>query len=171
MEISLNLNCLGSFDDRTDRYLHSSSHYSLYQILIVMKYGGNRVTIFGNVGEVPRITERDGEAFVANFPLATNEVYRNREGEEVSKTEWHRIVVWNKAADIVKQYVNKGDALYVEGKISTSSWDDKEGNRHYSTEIICDNFLFLRPRNNGEGQVAVTEGSEQAAKTELKTEA
>ncbi len=115
-----------------------------------MKYGVNRVTLVGNVGEVPRVTERDGEAFVANFPLATNEYYRNKEGEEVSKTEWHRIVVWNKAADIVKQYVNKGDALYVEGKISTHSWDDKEGNKHYSTEIVCDNFLFLSTRNNAE---------------------
>ncbi len=115
-----------------------------------MKYGVNRVTLVGNVGEVPRVSERDGEAFVANFPLATNEFYRNKEGEDVSKTEWHRIVVWNKAADIVRQHVNKGDALYVEGKISTNSWDDKEGNKHYSTEIICDNFLFLSPRNNGE---------------------
>ena len=57
-----------------------------------MKYGVNRVTLVGNVGEVPRVTEREGEAFVANFPLATNEFYRNKEGEEVSKTEWHRIV-------------------------------------------------------------------------------
>ena len=57
-----------------------------------MKYGVNKVTLVGNVGEVPRVTERDGEAFVANFPLATNEHYRNKEGEEVSKTEWHRIV-------------------------------------------------------------------------------
>jgi single-strand DNA-binding protein len=95
---------------------------------------------------VPRVSERDGEAFVANFPLATNEFYKNKEGEEVNKTEWHRIVVWNKAADIVRQHVNKGDALYVEGKISTNSWDDKEGNKHYSTEIICDNFLFLSQR-------------------------
>ena len=59
-------------------------------------------------------------------------------------------MVWNKAADIVKQYVKKGDALYVEGKISTNSWDDKEGNKQYSTEVICDNFLFLSPKNNGE---------------------
>ena len=58
----------------------------------MMKFGVNRVSLVGNVGEVPRVTERDGEAFVANFPLATNEHYRNREGEEVSKTEWHRIV-------------------------------------------------------------------------------
>ncbi len=120
------------------------------QILSIMKYGVNRVTLVGNVGEVPRVSEREGEAFVANFPLATNEVWRDKEGEEVRRTEWHRIVVWNKAADIVKQHVNKGDALYVEGKISTNSWDDKEGNKHYSTEIICDNFLFLSPKVNGQ---------------------
>ncbi len=120
------------------------------QILSIMKYGVNRVTLVGNVGEVPRVSEREGEAFVANFPLATNEVWRDKEGEEVRRTEWHRIVVWNKAADIVKQHVNKGDALYVEGKISTNSWDDKEGNKHYSTEVICDNFLFLSPKVNGQ---------------------
>ena len=120
------------------------------QIFNIMKYGVNRVTLVGNVGEDPRVSERDGEAFVANFPLATNEVWRDKEGEEVRRTEWHRIVVWNKAANIVKQHVNKGDALYVEGKISTNSWDDKEGNKHYSTEIICDNFLFLSPKNTGE---------------------
>ena len=131
-----------------------------------MKYGVNRVTLVGNVGEVPRVTEREGEAFVANFPLATNEFYKNKEGEEISKTEWHRIVVWNKAADIVKQHVNKGDALYVEGKISTNSWDDKEGNRHYSTEIVCDNFLFLSPRNNGEDAI-----SEVKAKPKMKEKA
>ena len=79
-----------------------------------MKYGVNRVTLVGNVGEVPRVSEREGEAFVANFPLATNEVWRDKEGVEVRRT------------------------------------DDKEGNKHYSTEIICDNFLFLSPRNNGE---------------------
>jgi single-strand DNA-binding protein len=118
----------------------------------MMKYGVNRVTLVGNVGEVPRVSERDGEAFVANFPLATNEVYRDKEGEEVRRTEWHRIVVWNKAAHIVKQHVKKGDALYVEGKISTNSWDDKEGNRHFSTEIVCENFLFLSPRNITEPQ-------------------
>ena len=126
------------------------------QILSIMKYGVNRVTLVGNVGEVPRVSEREGEAFVANFPLATNEVWRDKEGEEVRRTEWHRIVVWNKAADIVRQHVNKGDALYVEGKISTNSWDDKEGNKHYSTEIVCDNFLFLSPRING-GEVKENE--------------
>jgi len=117
------------------------------QIFSTMKYGVNRVTLVGNVGELPRVSEREGEAFVANFPLATNEVWRDKEGEEVRRTEWHRIVVWNRAAEIVKQHVRKGDALYLEGKISTNSWDDKEGNKHYSTEIVCDHFLFLSPKN------------------------
>ena len=62
------------------------------QILTIMKYGVNRVTLVGNVGEVPRVSERDGEAFVANFPLATNEIYKDKEGEEVRKVEWHQIV-------------------------------------------------------------------------------
>jgi len=112
-----------------------------------MNYSINRVTLIGNVGETPRVSLRDGEAFVANFPLATSERWKDREGEEIVRTEWHRIVVWNKAADVVKKYVKKGDALYIEGKISTNTWDDKEGHKHYSTEIVCDNFLFLSPRN------------------------
>lgn len=111
-----------------------------------MKYGINRVTLVGTVGDTPRVSERDGEAFVANFPLATTEAWKDKEGAEVKRTEWHRVVVWNKAAAIVQNHVSKGDALYVEGKISTNSWDDKEGNKHYSTEIVCDNFLFLSPR-------------------------
>ena len=86
----------------------------------------------------------------ASLPFAATAAAGEEEGEEVRRTEWHRIVVWNKAADIVKQHVSKGDALYVEGKISTNSWDDKEGNKHYSTEVICDNFLFLSPKGNGQ---------------------
>ena len=109
------------------------------------------MTLVGNVGEVPRVSERDGEAFVANFPLATNEVWRDKEGEEVRRTEWHRIVVWNKAAEIVRQHVNKGDALYLEGKISASSWDDKEGNKRYTTEIVANQMLMLGSREGGSG--------------------
>jgi single-strand DNA-binding protein len=70
-----------------------------------MKYGVNRVTLVGNVGEVPRVTERDGEAFVANFPLATNEVWKNKEGEEVSKTEWHRIVNLSGTCSSMQKYL------------------------------------------------------------------
>ncbi len=113
-----------------------------------MKNGINKVTLVGHVGEAPRVSEKEGEAFVANFPLATNEVFRNKSGEEVSQTQWHKIVVWNKPAEIAKKYVKKGDLLYVEGKISTSNWSDNEGKKHYVTEILCDNFLFLSPKND-----------------------
>jgi len=115
-----------------------------------MKYGINKVTLVGNVGEAPRVSEKDGEAFVANFPLATNDYVRNKGGEEVQQTQWHKVVVWNKKAEIVKKHVKKGDLLYIEGKITTNNWSDNDGKKHYVTEIICDNFLFLSSRNNKE---------------------
>ena len=118
-----------------------------------MKRGINKVKLVGHVGEDPKVNQINDETKVARFPLATNEFYVDKEGNEVQKTQWHRIVVWNKSAEIVKQHVKKGDALYIEGKIATNSWDDKEGNKHFSTEVICDNFLFLSPRNQNGSEV------------------
>ena len=112
--------------------------------------GVNKVILIGNLGADPEVRHTQSGSQVANFRIATSEVFNDRDGNRQERTEWHRIVVWNKAADIVKQHVKKGDALYVEGKISTNSWDDKEGNKHYSTEVICDNFLFLSPKSSGE---------------------
>ena len=113
--------------------------------------GINKVILIGNLGGDPEVRYTPSGDAVANFNIATSEEWKDKDtGEKKVRTEWHRIVVWNKAADIVKQHVSKGDALYVEGKISTNSWDDKEGNKQYSTEIICDNFLFLSPKNNSE---------------------
>lgn len=112
-----------------------------------MKNGINKVTLVGNVGEVPRFNQFDKNGMVAHFPLATSEVYVDKEGKEIKKTEWHKITVWNKKAEIVKNYVKKGDPLYIEGKIQTSSWEDKEGVKRYSTEVICDEFLFLSSKN------------------------
>jgi single-strand DNA-binding protein len=112
-----------------------------------MKNGINKVTLVGNVGDVPKFNQFDNKSMVANFPFATNEFYLDKEGKEVKKTEWHRITVWNKKAEIIKNYVKKGDPLYIEGKIQTSTWEDKEGNKRYSTEVICEDFLFLSSRN------------------------
>jgi single-strand DNA-binding protein len=112
-----------------------------------MKNGINKVTLVGNVGEAPRFNQLENKQAVAHFSLATSEDYTDKEGKEVKKTEWHRITVWNKRAEVVKNHVKKGDTLYVEGKIQTSSYDDKEGVKRYSTEIICDNFMFLSSRN------------------------
>jgi single-strand DNA-binding protein len=110
--------------------------------------GLNKVTLVGNVGEDPRMNQTKENMSVANFSLATNENYTDKDGKPVEKTEWHHIVVWNKQAEVVQKYVKKGDPLFVEGRIRTSSWEDKEGNKRFSTEIFCDNFLFLSSRKN-----------------------
>ena len=90
--------------------------------------GVNKVILVGHLGNDPEIRYTQGGTPVGNFRLATTERWVSKGGENSERTEWHRIVVWNKAANIVKQHVSKGDALYVEGKISTNSWDDKEYN-------------------------------------------
>lgn len=111
-----------------------------------MKHGINKVTLVGNVGDAPKVTEKNGEVMLTTFPFATSETYKDKSGQEVTNTQWHRIKVWNKKASIVNQYVQKGDSLYLEGKILNNNWEDKEGNRHYNTEIECENFLFLRTK-------------------------
>lgn len=112
-----------------------------------MKNGINKVTLVGNVGDDPRVNETKEKLQVAHFSIATNEVYKDKEGKEIKKTEWHKVVAWEKKAELIKDYVKKGDPLYVEGKLRTSSWEDKEGVKRYSTEIVCDNFLFLSSTN------------------------
>jgi single-strand DNA-binding protein len=115
--------------------------------LNAMKRGINKVTLVGHVGEDPKINQINDDVKVARFPLATNEFYVDKEGNEVQKTQWHTIVVWNKVAGIIEEYVKKGDPLYVEGKIQNSTWEDNEGKKRFTTEINCDNFLFLAPQN------------------------
>lgn len=115
-----------------------------------MKSTINKVMLVGNVADVPRINQISPDLLVANFFLATHEEYSDKDGKEVKKKEWHKIVVWNKRAEIVSKYVKKGDPLYIEGKLQTHAWEDKEGNKRYTTEIICDNLLFLSSKNNKE---------------------
>ena len=111
-----------------------------------MKYGVNRVTLVGNVGDDPKVIEKNGEVQSAAFPFATSETYKDSDGEEVTATQWHRCKVWKKAAGIVQKYVKKGDSLYIEGKVVYNRWTDKEGAEHYGTEIVVENFLFLKSR-------------------------
>jgi len=113
-----------------------------------MKNGINKVTLVGHVGEAPRVSQLKENGIVASFSLATNEYFKDKEGNEKQATEWHRVVVWKKQAELIHRYVKKGDPLYVEGKIHTSSWENKEGNKRYSTEVHCDNFLFLSTRDS-----------------------
>ncbi len=108
----------------------------------------NKAILIGNVGKDPDVRHLDKDVTVANFPLATSESYTARNGEKVTNTEWHNIVVWRGLAKVVEQYVKKGDKLYIEGHIRTRSWDDKDGNKRYTTEIYADNMEMLGgPRN------------------------
>lgn len=109
----------------------------------------NKVLLIGNVGKDPEVRHLDKDVTVANFPLATSESYIAKNGEKVTTTEWHNIVIWRGLAKVVEQYVKKGDKLYLEGRIRTRSWDDKDGNKRYTTEIYADNMEMLgSPRNN-----------------------
>jgi len=103
----------------------------------------NKVILVGNVGKDPEVRYLDSGVAVANFPFATSETYKNKQGEKVTSTEWHNIVMWRGLAEIVEKYVNKGSQLYIEGKIRTRTYDDREGNKRYITEIIGDNMQML----------------------------
>ncbi|MEJ5316824.1 MAG: single-stranded DNA-binding protein [Tenuifilum sp.] len=115
----------------------------------------NKVILVGNVGKDPEVRHLEGGATVARFSLATNETYTDKSGKKVTQTEWHNIVVWRGLADIAEKYVKAGKLLYVEGRIRSSSYEDKDGNKRYTTEILCDNFRFLGP-NTSQGEKAPT---------------
>lgn len=103
----------------------------------------NKVQLIGNLGNNPEIITLDGGKKIAKFSLATNEVYKNTQGEQVTSTQWINIVAWNKTADIVEKYLKKGSHIAVDGKLTTRSWDDKEGNKRYITEVICNELMML----------------------------
>ena len=111
----------------------------------------NKVILVGNVGKDPEVRHLGSGVTVARFSLATNETYTDKSGKKVTQTEWHNIVVWRGLADIAEKYVRSGKLLFVEGRLRTSSYDDKDGNKRYTTEILCDNFRFLGPSQGGEG--------------------
>lgn len=115
-----------------------------------MKGTLNKVMLIGHTGDDVKMHYFEGGGSVGRFPLATNESYTNRTtGERVENTEWHNIVVRNKAAEICEKYLKKGDKVYIEGRIKTRKWQDDQGNERYSTEIQCTDFTFLSPRGEG----------------------
>jgi single-strand DNA-binding protein len=107
----------------------------------------NKVILIGHTGDEVKMHYFEGGGSIGRFPLATNETYTNRTtGEKVSNTEWHNIVVRNKAAEICEKYLKKGDKVYIEGRLKTRKWQDDSGNDRYSTEIQCTDFTFLSPK-------------------------
>ena len=110
----------------------------------------NKVILIGNLGRDPEVRYTQNGAAVANFTLATNEVWTDKSGERQEKTEWHRIVVWGKQAEIVKEYLSKGKQVYVEGSLQTRQWDDREGHKRTTTEIKANRVLMLGRPGSGE---------------------
>ncbi len=109
----------------------------------------NKAIIVGNLGKDPEVRYTpDGNA-VTNFSVATTERYKDRDGNLQERTEWHRVVVFGRTAENCGQYLSKGRSVYVEGYIQTRSWDDKEGNKRYTTEIVGRNVQFLSSRGEG----------------------
>jgi single-strand DNA-binding protein len=106
----------------------------------------NKVILIGNVGKDPEVRHLDSGVAVANFPLATSESYNSKSGERVTTTEWHNIVLWRGLAEVAEKYVTKGRQLYIEGRIRTRSYDDKDGNKRYVTEIYGDQMTMLGNR-------------------------
>lgn len=125
----------------------------------------NKVILVGNVGNDPEVRHLEGGTPVANFSLATSESYKNREGERVTQTEWHNLVVWRGLAEVVEKYVKKGQQLYIEGRIRTRSWEDKEGNKRYTTEIVVDQLQMLGRKGDNEGGQAYSAPAAAAAGT------
>lgn len=103
----------------------------------------NKVQLIGNLGNDPEIVKLESGKMLAKFSIATNESYKNAEGEKVTDTQWHNVVAWGKTAEIVEKYVTKGKEIAIEGKLTTRAWDDKDGNKRYTTEVVCNELLML----------------------------
>jgi len=116
--------------------------------------GINKVILVGNAGKDPEVRHLDNGVAVASFPLATSETFKNKDGQKVTNTEWHNIVLWRGLADVAEKYVKKGNPLYIEGKIRTRSWDDKDGNKRYTTEIVADTMQMLGSKQSSEDNSA-----------------
>lgn len=113
----------------------------------------NKVMLIGHLGDDIKMHYFDGGNCIGRFPLATNETYVNKQtNERISTTEWHNIVVRNKAAEVCEKYLSKGDKVYIEGRIKTRKWQDDTGNDRYSTEIHCTDFTFLTTKKENENQ-------------------
>jgi len=127
----------------------------------------NKVMLIGNLGKDPESREMGDGTKMAKFPIATTETYKNRQGEKVSNTEWHNIVLWRGLAEVAINWLKKGDSVYIEGKLKTRSWEDENGVKKYATDIQADNLSMLGSRRDTENQYQ-SSSPEQNANSEVK---
>jgi len=112
--------------------------------------GVNKVILIGNLGKDPEVRYLDNGVAVANLSLATSENYKNKDGEKVTQTEWHDIVLWRGLAEVAEKYLKKGSSVYIEGKLRTNKWVDKDENTRYKTEVLADKLTMLARSQNQE---------------------
>ncbi|MFT3826726.1 MAG: single-stranded DNA-binding protein [Chitinophagaceae bacterium] len=110
--------------------------------------GVNRVMLIGNLGRDPDVQYLEGNIAVAKFPLATTETFKDRAGKLISQTEWHTVVLWRGLAELAQKYLHKGSLVYIEGRLRTRSWEDKDGNKKFATEVVGDNLIMLDKRTD-----------------------
>jgi single-strand DNA-binding protein len=122
--------------------------------------GVNKVILIGNLGKDPEVRHLENGRAVANFSIATSETYKNKQGERVTNTEWHNVVLWTPLAEIAEKFLKKGGQVYIEGKLTTRSWDDQEGNKRYTTEVVGNNITLLGSKPDGAGAPAQSAAAE-----------
>ncbi len=120
----------------------------------------NKVILIGRLGKDPEVRQIDSGVKVANFSIATDESFKDKSGERKAHTEWHNLVLWRRQAEIAEDYLRKGSLIYVEGRLRSRSWEDKEGNKRYITEVLVDNFKMLDRKDSQQEQVQVAKPSE-----------
>ena len=129
--------------------------------------GVNRVMLIGNLGKDPDMQYLEGNIGVAKFPLATTETYKDRSGKLISQTEWHTVVLWRGLAELAQKYLHKGSLVYIEGRLKTRSWEDREGVKKFATEVVGDNLIMLDKRNDGAHPPMPADGLENFASSDI----
>jgi single-strand DNA-binding protein len=125
--------------------------------------GVNKVTLIGNLGKDPDVQFLEGNIGVAKFSLATTETFKDRTGKQISQTEWHTVVLWRGLAELAQKYLHKGSLVYIEGRLRTRSWEDKDKNKKFATEIVGDTLVMLDKKldtNGGEYGSSAHSGGE-----------
>jgi single-strand DNA-binding protein len=133
----------------------------------------NRVILVGNLGKDPEIRHTEGGVTIARFPIATSETYKDKTGNKVERTEWHNIVAWRGLAEVAEKYLKKGQSVYIEGRIRSNNYQDKEGVQRYSIEIVADNMTMLgggRGEGNGQGSQSHPESAPYSSGNASKPE-
>lgn len=127
--------------------------------------GVNKVILVGHLGKDPEIRYLEGNVSVASFPLATSETY-NKDGKRVEQTEWHNIVMWRGLADVAVKYLTKGKLVYIEGRLRTRTYEDKEGIRRYATEVVAETFTLLGRKSDFEPNTGTAAGNTSNTQTQ-----